>query len=212
MSTITKPIALDETLQDTNNKLNQLVQVLGGNLTPNRAVITNNSGNSTTSNITSDEIGYLSGLNSNVQSQINNANTNIGLKQNSTDNNLGTTDKTVVGAINELNAKVLEPIIINAESNTTVNGYQVPVLSAENIQAIYNGIVAGREVVVTDATENMHFKVNQANTVSDEIFISYAYFDVMLLQYDESDNITYKELASKNDIAEAIGNAIEGEY
>ena len=103
-------------------------------------------------------------------------------------------------------------ILITAESNTTVNGYQVPSLTSEQIIEIYNGIVAGKEVVVVDATETMHFKVNQADSMSDEIFISFLYFDIMILQYDENENITHKEIASKSYVDSQIGNAIEGSY
>lgn len=106
----------------------------------------------------------------------------------------------------------ISPIIVTANTNVTVNGYQVPSLTTENVQAIYNGIVAGKEVVVVDATETMHFKINQADSVSGEVFISFLYYDIMLLEYDENANITYKEIASKSYVDSQIGNAIEGEY
>lgn len=128
------------------------------------------------------------------------------------------------GAVNSVNGKTgdvtLVPsdlgasasIIISAESNTTINGYQVPLLTTENIQTIYNGIVAGNEVLVSDATDNMHFKVNQADTDGDDLFISFVYFDIMILQYDENGNITYKEIASKAYVDNAIGNALQESY
>lgn len=104
--------------------------------------------------------------------------------------------------------EINEPVIIRATVNTAINGYQVPLLTSENVQAIYNGIVAGKEVVVVDSTENMHFKVNQADRVSDDIFISFLYFDIMILEYDENENITYKEIADKSYVDEVIREAL----
>lgn len=87
-------------------------------------------------------------------------------------------------------------IVVTADTNTTVNGYQVPALSAEQIQEIYNAVVAGKSVSVVDATEKMYFQGVDADVISNEVFVSFRYFNVMLLEYAEDGSINFTEIDS----------------
>lgn len=85
-----------------------------------------------------------------------------------------------------------EGIVLQANNNTTINGYQVPQLTAEQITQAYNGLVSGKQVVITDTTGLMHFAVNQADVVSGEPIISFEYFDIMELTYLTDGTIEYR--------------------
>lgn len=93
---------------------------------------------------------------------------------------------------NKSNTDLSISIVIQASSNQTVNGYQVPVLTDTQITQAYNGLVAGKNVVITDSTGLMHFTVNQADMVSDEPIISFEYFDIMELTYLTDGTIEYR--------------------
>lgn len=86
-------------------------------------------------------------------------------------------------------------LVVAAETNTAVNGYQVPVLSTEQVHAIYNAIISGKSVSIIDATEMMAFQGINTDVISEEIFVSFRYFDKMILEYSENGDITYKALA-----------------
>lgn len=93
-------------------------------------------------------------------------------------------------------------VIIEAATNKTINGLQVPALTDEQLLAIYNATVAGKAVTITDATGMMHFSGVTADMVSDEVFVSFVYFDVMVLEYGEGDVTTFK----------AIGGGLKYKY
>lgn len=88
-------------------------------------------------------------------------------------------------------------VIIEAATNKTVNGLQVPALTDDQLLAIYNATVAGKAVTITDATGMMHFSGVTADMVSDEVFVSFVYFDVMVLEYGEGDATTFKAIGGK---------------
>lgn len=94
-------------------------------------------------------------------------------------------------------------LVVMASQNTTVNGYQVPKLNAEQITQAYNALVAGKSVTITDASDKMHFSVDQADTI-DEIKIVLNYFDVMTLTYNLDGTIDYLEIVSKDYVDEKI--------
>lgn len=98
--------------------------------------------------------------------------------------------------------------VVTAETNTTVNGYQVPQLTAEQIQVVYNTAVSGKSITIIDATETMIFQGINADVVSDDIFVSFRYFDKMFLEYDENGTITYTPIISPSDIQNMINEAI----
>lgn len=106
--------------------------------------------------------------------------------------------------------------VITVENNITVNNYRVPQLTAEQVQEAYNAVATGKSVTIIDATETMLFSGINADVVSNEIFISFRYFDKMFLEYDENGIINYTAIVSatevQNMIDAAIGNAIGGAY
>lgn len=82
-------------------------------------------------------------------------------------------------------------VVIVVEENQTVNGYQVPKMTADDVVRAYNAVVAARPCTLTDATEAQHFVINQADTVSDAICVNILYYDKMLLTYSLSgDTVT----------------------
>lgn len=87
-----------------------------------------------------------------------------------------------------------DAVIIEASANKTVNNYQVPQLTDEQLLQIYNAVVAGKPVTVTDATGSMHFSSLNADSVSGEIFVTMLYFDKMILEYSEGDQTTFTEI------------------
>lgn len=94
--------------------------------------------------------------------------------------------------------------VITATSNKTVNGLQVPSLTDAQLHQIYNATVQGVAVTITDATGKMHFSGVTADSVSNDIFVSFLYFDKMVLEYGEGDVTTFKEIGSS-------GGSVDGE-
>lgn len=87
-----------------------------------------------------------------------------------------------------------DAVIIEASANKTVNNYQVPQLTDEQLLQIYNAVVAGKPVTVTDATGSMHFSSLNADSVSGEVFVTMLYFDKMILEYSEGNQTTFTEI------------------
>lgn len=88
-------------------------------------------------------------------------------------------------------------LMVQSESYTTVGGYQVPALTAEQVQQAYNAVVAGRGCIIIDSEEKMHAYINQADCLNDELSIAYLYYSTLLLTYTLSDDsviITHVEL------------------
>lgn len=88
----------------------------------------------------------------------------------------------------------IKGIIVEASTNKTVNGLQVPSLTDEQLLAIYNATAAGKAVTITDATGKMHFTGVTADMVSDEVFVSFVYFDKMVLEYGEGGETTFQPI------------------
>lgn len=86
------------------------------------------------------------------------------------------------------------PCVVTAEQNTTVNGYQVPQLTGDQLVEIYNASVIGKPVTVIDATGMMYFQGINADVVSEEIFVSFRYFTAMILEYSENGTISFVSL------------------
>lgn len=76
--------------------------IVSNNLTVNRAVISNASGKVAVSDVTSTELGYLSGVTSAVQTQLNTLTTNLG----NLDTRVGTLDTTLSGDIDDLEGRM----------------------------------------------------------------------------------------------------------
>lgn len=77
---------------------------------------------------------------------------------------------------------------IKVSRNVTKNGYQVPDLTVEQVTQAYNAVVAGRSVTITDATENFHLAVTQADVINGGYAISLIYLNALLLTYEVTGN------------------------
>lgn len=89
-------------------------------------------------------------------------------------------------------------INIHATSNITVNSFQVPNLTQEQVTTAYNTVVAGNNCVISDATDTYHMCVNQADSLNGLLTIELLYFSTMLLIYTINENdeveISYKDI------------------
>lgn len=88
-------------------------------------------------------------------------------------------------------------LMIQSERNTTVGGYQVPELTAEQVQQAYNAVVTGRGCIIIDHNETMHAYVNQADQLNDELSIGILFYSSLILTYTLSDSavtITHVEI------------------
>lgn len=82
-------------------------------------------------------------------------------------------------------------LVIETETTTELKGYQVPVLTAEQIIQIYNAKVTAITVTVTDPTGNYHFDIDQADNMSGVISVEYKFFNTMYVTYSlENDTVT----------------------
>ena len=91
--------------------------LLATNLSANRALISNANGKVAVSSVTSTELGYLDGVTSAIQTQLNTINTSIG-----TLSDLTTTAKSsLVAAANELNGKTIKIKKFEVEVTTEAN-------------------------------------------------------------------------------------------
>lgn len=108
--------------------------------------------------------------------------------------NLKTVNQNTLLGSGDVPIEVEGGIIVEAAANKTVNGLIVPDLSDDQLHAIYNATVAGKSVTITDATGMMHFTGVTTDTVSDEVFVSFVYFDKMVLEYGEGGATTFKEV------------------
>ena len=88
-------------------------------------------------------------------------------------------------------------LMLQSEMNTTAGGYQVPALTAEQVQQAYNAVVSGRGCIIIDHDETMHAYVNQADQLNDELSIGILFYSSLILTYTLSGDavtITYVEL------------------
>lgn len=84
-------------------------------------------------------------------------------------------------------------LVIETESTTTVQGYAVPVLTAEQVQTIYDAVSSGQSVTITDPTGNYHFNVDQADNMSGVISVDYKFFNTMFVTYTLENNVVTVE-------------------
>ena len=80
----------------------------------------------------------LATTNKTVVGAINEVNTGLASKQDATDNNLATTDKTVVGAINEVNAKV-DDIVSTVSGGNTLTPSEVMIVTDSFYPSLFSG-------------------------------------------------------------------------
>lgn len=74
-------------------------------------------------------------------------------------------------------------LMVGSESDITVEGYSVPALTAEQVTAAYNAVVAGRGCIVVDKDDIGHFFVNQADSLNGDITIEILFYSYMLVAY-----------------------------
>lgn len=79
-------------------------------------------------------------------------------------------------------------VIIQSTANTTAGGYQVPVLTPEDVTHAYNAVTSGRGAIIVDKDEVMHAFVNQADALNGELSIGILFYSYMLLTYTLTDN------------------------
>lgn len=99
----------------------------------------------------------------------------------------------IIGLIPEVETALM----IESASNTAVGGFQVPSLTAEQVERAYNAVVSGRGCIIVDHDETMHAYVNQADQLNDELSIGILFYSSLVLTYtlaDDAVTITYVEL------------------
>ncbi len=112
----------------------------------------------------------------------------------------GSTLPAILRGIMDLIPEVPEPVaalMVQSEGNTTIGGYQVPLLTVEQVTQAYNAVVSGRGCIIVDYDETMHAYVNQADRLNDELSIGILFYSYMLLTYTLSGDavvITHTEL------------------
>lgn len=106
----------------------------------------------------------------------------------------------ILNGIIDLIPEIPEPetaLMIQSAGNTTAGTYQVPALTAEQVQQAYNAVVTGRGCIIVDHDETMHAYVNQADQLNDELSIGILFYSSLVLTYTLSGDavtITYVEL------------------
>lgn len=86
-------------------------------------------------------------------------------------------------------------LTISATAETTINGFKVPKLTADQVIQAYNAVATGRGCIIEDPQSGYHNFVIQADTIGADLVINILYFSTMLITYElEGDhvNISYK--------------------
>lgn len=97
----------------------------------------------------------------------------------------------VLSSIIEMIQEVETPLMVQSESNTTISGFSVPSLTAEQVEQAYNAVVTGRGCIIVDKDELMHAYANQADQLNDELSIGILYYSSLVLTYTLSgDSVT----------------------
>lgn len=98
---------------------------------------------------------------------------------------------------------------IAVSGTATVEGYTVPNPTAEEITAIYNSLVAGKNVQIVDSND-VYYQVLQADSVDGAINIEALYFGELALLYTLENNtvtITGKKIGGGGGLPDQTGNA-----
>lgn len=86
-------------------------------------------------------------------------------------------------------------LVIQAETNTMIDSNVVPVLTADQVIAAYNAVVAGVSCTITDAEGMANFVVLQGVNTANEVSVFILYFDRLILQYYEDGQITHTPIS-----------------
>lgn len=92
----------------------------------------------------------------------------------------------IIRGILDLMPEPVAALMVQSANNTTVGGYSVPTLTAEQVTQAYNAVVTGRGCIIIDHDETMHAYVNQADALNDELSIGILFYSYMLLTYTVS--------------------------
>lgn len=96
----------------------------------------------------------------------------------------GALSEVLTAFADELDAiKHTHALLIQSTSNTAAGGYQVPVLTPEQVTLAYNAVVAGRAAIVIDRDEVLHAYVNQADNLNGELSVGILFYSSLLLTY-----------------------------
>lgn len=112
----------------------------------------------------------------------------------------------------ETDVAAIKPVIKTITAHETINTYEVPTLSVEDVTNIYNAVVAGRTTLVHFDPDSLgitsDFLVEEGSNITD-IGIKFLFQDSMILTYtiaeDPEDptqeviNITYKEIGGSGE-------------
>ena len=130
-------------------------------LTINRALISDNNKNISSSSVTSTELGYLSGTTSNIQTQLNNLSSNNYWTLTGTNIYNNNTDYVMIGANNSLGTfklQVTGPSIYKTTTNTT---------NAFNIQNS-----AGKSLLKIDTTNSKYYIGDVTNSLKTDLGVN----------------------------------------
>lgn len=80
-------------------------------------------------------------------------------------------------------------VVVESASDTTIGGLSVPALTIEQIESIYNALVAGNHVVVSSNDGEKHFTPVLADSLSDETAIHFIYYNLLITYWIENDEV-----------------------
>lgn len=97
-----------------------------------------------------------------------------------------------------------EALFIHAESHTDIDGYAIPVLTDEQIEKAYNGIIAGKNVFVVDDLDFITIQVLDASSIEGYPTIRLLFTDVMILTYHIGGEIVSKGIYTPENAYDSI--------
>ena len=98
-------------------------------------------------------------------------------------------------------------MFIEAESHTDIHTYAVPVLTDEQIEKAYNGIMAGKNVFVVDDLDFITIQVLDASSIEGYPTIRLIFTDALLLTYHTGGEIVARNLFTE--FVQTISNTAE---
>lgn len=93
------------------------------------------------------------------------------------------------GELERIEEETQKKSIIESESDTTIGGVSVPALTVEQIQSVYNKIVAGDTVVISSHDGTRHIVPLLADSLSGHIAIHFAYYTLMITYWIENEEV-----------------------
>lgn len=83
-------------------------------------------------------------------------------------------------------------LVIISSNTQSIDNWDCPVLTVEQVLTAYNAIVSGKSVTITDKDGELHFKVvmGDANTSNPSILMQYYWLGWVDYQISEQDTVT----------------------